>query len=196
MTSTRKSHHRQSRSACMIAKDWKVDPKRTSRLSPTSLRIAKVVHSLNNSMRYGESRLVVIYMVAVNPPSRYCIEIPVAGQRPFEGGDIALLDSLIKSGNKGQSAQSSISSLVHTSSDGSRSPYYHRLHEDRSVRVQRAEASEGGIHQLRGGQGDGHQEGQGCSHRRSQIGIREVLRQRIEVFVGATGVDALLRRIE
>ncbi|EKM49677.1 uncharacterized protein PHACADRAFT_265240 [Phanerochaete carnosa HHB-10118-sp] len=30
----------------------------------------------------------------------YCIEIPIAGQRPFEGGDIALLDSLKRSGNK------------------------------------------------------------------------------------------------
>ncbi|GJE91866.1 hypothetical protein PsYK624_080170 [Phanerochaete sordida] len=30
----------------------------------------------------------------------YCIEIPIAGQRPFEGGDIALLESLKESGNK------------------------------------------------------------------------------------------------
>lgn len=30
----------------------------------------------------------------------YCIEIPVAGQRPFEGGDIALLNSLKQTGNK------------------------------------------------------------------------------------------------
>jgi len=30
----------------------------------------------------------------------YCVEIPIAGQRPFEGGDIALFDSLMKSGNR------------------------------------------------------------------------------------------------
>ncbi|KIM75259.1 hypothetical protein PILCRDRAFT_684233 [Piloderma croceum F 1598] len=30
----------------------------------------------------------------------YCVEIPIAGQRPFEGGDIAFFNSLIESNNK------------------------------------------------------------------------------------------------
>src|ERR1700734_1563943 len=33
--------------------------------------------------------------------TRYCVEIPIAGQRAFEGGDIALFASLLKSNNKG-----------------------------------------------------------------------------------------------
>lgn len=34
--------------------------------------------------------------------SRYCVEIPRAGERVFEGGDIALLESLKQSNNEGK----------------------------------------------------------------------------------------------
>jgi len=37
---------------------------------------------------------------------RYCIEIPIAGQRPFEGGDVALFRSLLETRNKGEKTAS------------------------------------------------------------------------------------------
>jgi hypothetical protein len=48
------------------------------------------------------SNLLGYFPKGTDAPDRYCVEIPIAGQRPFEGGDISLFKSLMETDNKGE----------------------------------------------------------------------------------------------
>jgi hypothetical protein len=56
-------------------------------------------------MRFGMPYCTSEFQLGLsNVIDRYCIEVPLAGQRPFEGGDISLFNLLLKTDNKGASS--------------------------------------------------------------------------------------------
>ena len=63
---------------------------------------------------------------------RYCIEIPIAGQRPFEGGDVALFRFLLETRNKGEKPASTSISYLHSSLFSTRN---RRLYQTRQVGI-------------------------------------------------------------
>ena len=76
--------------------------------------------------------LPATYLCRVDDIVRYCIEIPIAGQRPFEGGDVALFRSLLETRNKGEKPASTSISYLHSSLF---SPRDRRLHQTRQVAI-------------------------------------------------------------
>jgi hypothetical protein len=72
------------------------------------------------------------YLCRSDEVLRFCIQIPIFGERLFESGDVALFHSLLETRNKGEKPASTSISYIHSSLF---SPRSRRLHQTRQVAI-------------------------------------------------------------